>query len=231
MHSQIGYTIYFVHIILAIALSMYKFYVMFNYYVRLGPIQAIVEFLQYSVSLFTYWTIIFDSIIQQKAHSCFWQILCKIDDTVYHQLNHTFLLFTLKFVEFFSIKIVTYAIRIMNNNVDVFSFAYAILFVLCQIREFYYIFCLEVVNIQLKAIHLELETMKMDFNTKFNAKRLKWIRNYFHYVYEMISCVNQTFGWSQIATFASSFYLVLTQSTWDYIYYGESSFPIRIGEN
>lgn len=229
-HRKIIYTIYFAHTLLAFVFSIYKFKLIFTYYIRIGPVQAIVEFLQYSLSLLTYWMIIFDSIFQREAHTWFWWTLSKIDDCFCHQMNHKFRLFMFKFVEIFSIKILIYVIRIKNDNIDEFSFMYAALFVLCQIRVFYYLFCLEVVNNQLKIIYAELESLKVAFNPKFKDNRLKWIRGYFNYVYEMISCLNGIFGWSQIGTFASSFYLVLSQSTWDYIYYRDSSLPIRMGE-
>lgn len=68
-HRKTIFTIYSAHIFLAIVLTLFKFYFMFKYYLSLGLIVAINEFLQYFISLFTYWMIIFDSILQCNAHS------------------------------------------------------------------------------------------------------------------------------------------------------------------
>lgn len=156
----------------------------------------------------------------------------------------------MKVVEFFCASSVALFIRIeLDTNLHYSTFvAYTLLYEICQLRVFYYLFCLEVVNFQLKMIDNEVETMQnaLNFTSKkstsylirisetsifysFESQRLKWIREYFFRIYEMINLLNETFGWSQVAAISFCFHLLLTEIAWGYIHYMEMSWLYRFG--
>lgn len=215
--------IYIVHFILATILTFFNFYLFLKYYPLLGIIQAISEFLQYLLAICTYWWIIFDSIIHCHTHRRFWIFFQKIDTIFHRQLNNYFRFFFIKFHIFFLIEILLIMTRYFCKNFSIVNFAYAYLFRMCQFRIFYYLFCLEVIQFQLNIIQTKLKLLE------YNVSNFKWIREYFHHVYEMLNFLNEIFGWSHVAAIFLCFYLILSQWHWVYLHYLSPGYFMRVG--
>lgn len=249
-NRKIKHLIFGIHILCALLLTVFKFHLAVRYYSSLMAIEAISESLQYSTALFTFWLIIYDSIHHRGAHKMFWKILQRINAYFCQQRSMDLRSFFLKTMEFFVATILALSIRItLNQNAALSTdIAYFILFEICQIRVFFYLFCLEMVHFQLKMIESEVKTMQCALNfisTKstsylirisetsifylFEIQRLKWIREYFSHVYEMMNSLNETFGWSQVAAISFCFHLLLTEVTWIYIHFMSITWPHQFG--
>lgn len=248
---KIKYLIFVAHISLALVLTVFKFHLFVIYYSVLNVVEAISESLQYSTALFTLWLIIFDSICHQASHKLFWETVQQIDCWFCQQFHMNIRNYLLKGVEFFFVTIVAISTRIKMNEMTNVSteIAYFVLFEICHSRVFYYLFCLEVVHFQLERIKNEVKTMQGALNfisTKseaylirisetsifysFELHRLRWIREYFSLVYEMINFLNETFGWSQVAAISFCFHLLLTEVTWIYIHFTKINQLHQCGE-
>lgn len=227
---KMSYFIYFCHIFLATLLTLFKPYLMFKYYSSLGSTEAISEFLEYSTPLCTYWMIIIDAIYHQRAHRLFWKILEKnIYQFDHHQPDYNFRIFLIKFIEFFGIKMFTLFSRFILYDRAMVGVAYDSLFKLCQVRVFYYIFCLEVVHSQLILIQTELKIVNIEhISTRSSAfvLKLQKFRTHFYFIYEMLENLNEIFGWSQVAAILFCFYIILSESNWTYIHFSVDS-PAR----
>lgn len=244
------YIVHAIHLSMALVLTLFEFHLMTEYYPSLGLTEAISESLQYSAALNTYWLIILDSIIHRKSHQDFWQVLQQIDEYFYCQPNSVIRSYMLKFCVYFMKTISIMVIRLfISSFVDfIVDFAYIALFIICEIRMFYYLFCLEVLHFQMKMVENEVKIMMKILNLAnikrnkslnidvisasyaFEQQRLKWIRGYFHCVYKMMYLLNEVFGWSHVSGISFCFYYILTESNWFYIHFREISYTHRIGK-
>lgn len=247
-NRKIVHFICFVHVSLAIVLTIFKFHLNVKYYSSLELPEAFSELLQYSTALYTYWLILMDSIVEQKSHHQFWTILQQIHVEFNNQQNFHCRRYLLKFVEFLSVVMAISIWKIATNPLVEFDveIAYAILFEICLIRMFYYLFCLEIVQFQLNAIRHEMNSIKTlsdrsnhrkrKFSHSFDAsehlhatKQLKWIRNYVECVYKMTQYLNEIFGYSHVAAILFFLYFVLTELNWIYIHNSEIQPFHRLG--
>lgn len=216
-----------VHISLAVILTTFKYYVWTAYLSSQELLAILSESLQYLAGLLTYWLIIWDSMAHHEAHMQFWRIIQQIDGRYCNQSQFNIRNYLIKFIEFFSAVIIIFVARFVTASWYQILWAYLILFLICNIRNFYYIFCLEVVHFQLKIIKNDLQIMRCllsDFDQKrcdrfysFELRRLKWLHGYFQCIHELLNCLNEIFGWSHVATIFYSFYLVVTGLIWTYI--------------
>lgn len=232
-NRKISYFIYFCHIFLATLLTLFKPYSMFKYYSSLGLSVAISEFLEYSTPLCTYWMIIFDFMYHQQTHRLFWKILEENIHQFDQQHNYNFRIFLIKFIEFFGIKFFTLFSRFILYDRAMVGIAYDSLFKLCQIRVFYYLFCLEVVHLQLILIKTELEFLNIeDISIKSSGYvlKLRKFRTHFYFIYEMLESLNKIFGWSQVAAILFCFYLILSEFNWTYINFAVDSTARQISK-
>lgn len=244
------YVVYAIHVSLAVVLTLFEFHLMADYYPSLGLTEAISESLQYSAALYTYWLIILDSLLHRRAHQHFWEVLQQIDEYFSCQRNSVIHSYLLKLCVYFLKTLSIMVIRLFINSFVDFTvdFAYISLFIVCEIRMFYYLFCLEILHFQMKMVEDEVKIMMKILNLanirrnqalnidvisacySFEMQRLKWIRGYFHCVYKMMYLLNEIFGWSHVAAISFCFYYILTESNWFYIHFREISFTHRIGK-
>lgn len=251
-NKRATYLIYFVHITTAILLSLFEFHLMSEYYPSLGLIEAISESLEYKAALYTYWLIILDSVVHRRVHEQFWNILQHIDDCFSSQPKCAIRSYVVKFNLYILKTVSIMVIRLTISSITGFiiDFAYIVLFIVCEIRMFYYLFCLEILHMQLKIVEDELKTMmnilslasfREDYSSmgktitisaydKFEFQRMKWIREYYLCVYQMMCNLNEIFGWSHVGAIMFCFYYLLTESNWFYIHFDELSFTHRVGE-
>lgn len=236
----------YAHITIVVILTLFKFYLIVQYYPSLRLTEAISEIVQYSTALNTCWCIVLDNILHQNEHQGFWTVLQQIDTQFCSQSRCNFRNYLIKFIEFFSMKIIIIVVTMIVSFISlVINTAYFVLFTMCAIRMIYYLFCLEVVHFQLKMIENELKTMQIEhidsFDEKnsihkttrfcrFESQRFHWIRGYFHCVYRMVDFLNKSFGWSQVAGIIFCFSFVLTEFHWIYIHFNDLRLAHRIGK-
>lgn len=226
-HPKLIFFLYIFQILLAIILILFQFDTMLEYYASLGIMARISEFLEYFAPLYTHWFIIFDSIYHRRSHQLFWSIFQKITSS---SSNYKFSGCVVIFVEFFLVKALALLVRCVYKHVMV-AIAYDLLFKFCQIRMFYYIFCLEILHFCLDDIHTEIISVKVrSLSMKSLKNRLKSIRERFHNVYKMFGLLNEMFGWSHVSLISCCVYMVLTQSSWIYLYYSSYSSIRRISK-
>lgn len=230
-----SYIMNFVHISMLILFIVIKFYFIYIFFSLVGTAETINEYVQYSSSLLAYWLIISDSIHYRQKQKHFWEIIQKNEKYFCQNLN--FQSYIVKFYEFFTAKIFAIIVATSLKSFAVFGImglpgyiAYITPVEICQIRLFYYIFCLEIIYFYLKFIESDLilveQNMKFYQNSheifslqSFAFHRLKWIRQYFHDVYEMINLLNKIFGCSQVASVLFCYYSLFTDLNYCYIHF------------
>lgn len=238
------YCIYIVHVSIVTFATLFMFWMTVQYYSVMGFALATNEFGQYLICICSYWFVISESLFHRQSHRKFWLLLDHIDCHFSGQSKTQFRGYALKFIQFFLTTLLMFAIRmiwkIIDSKIDIM---YNILFKICQIRLFYYIFCLEIVDIQLKMIEIEtynvVNLLKMKESQLlsidksiglFALRRLKWIREYFYCIHEMIINLNEMFGWSHVTTTLSCFFLLLSEINWTYAHFHALPFAYRTGK-
>lgn len=240
-NKSICFFIYFLHIVSACLLTTYKYFMIVELLRLIGTLQTINEMIQYTAGLFTYWMIILDSIAYRNKFHIFWRIYQEIDNQFCSQ-TMLFRGYMLKFNEFFPISIFLYMMIYATNSFPDSSsvFAFLIIISICQLRIFYYLFCVEIVKCQLKIIEHDLIMMKNMLNftgmtqqfplmsetspiVPFELNRFKWVRGYHHRTSELMDLLNEIFGWSQAVAVSFCFYSFATDSNWLFINYGKFS--------
>lgn len=218
--------IYFVHFALAISLTWYLSCLIDIYYSEILLLEAVSESLQYLTALSTYCLIIVDSIAFRREHHEFWTLVQQIDRSYSSQTDITFRSFIVKLCAYLLRTIATTTFRLCIPYVGVWvDCSYVYLFIMSEVRMFYYIFCLEILYFQLEAIDKELRVIidgsRANENTfaKFSCERFKWVRGYFHSVYRMMYLLNKIFGWSHVSAISFCFFFLLTEIHWYYIHY------------
>lgn len=240
-NKNICFFIYFLHIVFACLLTTCKYFFVVELLFLIGALETINEMIQYNAGLFTYWLIIVDSIAYRNKFHIFWRIYQEIDNQFCCQ-TMPFRGYMLKFIEFFPISIFLYMMIYATNSFPDSSSVFAILIIIniCQLRIFYYLFCVEIVKCQLKIIEQDLIIMKnmlkftgatrqfpLMFETSpilpFELNRFKWVRGYYHRTSEMMDLLNEIFGWSQVVAVSFCFYSFATDLNWLFINYGKFS--------
>lgn len=247
---QITYIIYSMHILMAIILTLFEYRLMDVYYPLLSLSEAISESLQYSAALYTYWIIILDSVVHRRAHRHFWTVLQRIDRCFSCQPKRDISGYTTKLIIYALKTLCVIVIRLTVSSFVGFSvdLAYMILYMICEARMFYYLFCLEVLYLQLQIVEDEIimmmttlkastsrESQKQRIDVisvcySFELQRLRWIRGYFQCAHKMMDLLNQIFGWSHVAGITCCFYYILSESNWLYIHFCELSLIHRFGK-
>lgn len=251
-HKRNAYLIYAVHILVATFFIFYEFRMAKIYFSRMILSEAISECLQYTAALYTYWMIIFDSFFHHQTHKQFWNTVHYIDQHFHDQIDFHFRSYMIKFIVFLIKTMLSVVIRMMGNSFAGFEIdtPFVTLFTICDFRMFYYLFCLEVVYFQLEMIELKSERLKSSLHPNHGeiskrrtyrsiahfdiisckSQHMKWIRDYFHCVHEMVCLLNKIFGWSNVATISLCFCFLLTEIYWYYVHY-DVSFLYKFSES
>lgn len=117
-----------------------------------------------------------------------------------------------------------------SNDVHKYFFlhwtAFALIVVPQQLRQCFYLLLVQLLSNELQMIELEtLEIAKVsqiecilpnNVRNTFERQRLKWIRDYYAAISEMVECMNDAFGWSSIGNFAHCFILFGADLNWMY---------------
>lgn len=207
----------------------FKFQFIHYFCATLGFIEAINELIEYSGSLYKYWLIIFDSFVYRHAHKRFWLLIQQIEMDVYPRGTFTFFCYKVKFIEFFAASTAGIIYKLVVS-VKSSYFVYIIPFRICQIRIFYYIFCLETIQLQLKQIEHELNRA-YSLNSIGNERpKLKQILKNFEHVYETAKLLNMIFGWSHVAAVLFCFFSISTDLNYLYLHLNEITVLGTIGK-
>lgn len=209
------------HILLAIFFALFKVCLVIKFSTDVRLLKAINFILQYSAALYTNLSIILDGNLQKRKHRRFWAIVEQIDA----QNNFNFTSSILKFFlcSFTSVLaiLLLFIVGTTPSDNDVI-YMYMFLFKIAEARFFHYILCMEVVQFQLKTIQNVLTNQKLDI------RRIKWIRDYYHSVYQMMDLLNNIFGWSNVALILCCFYFFIADVNWVYIHFVEQSYWLFI---
>lgn len=207
----------FLQVFLSLIFMLGQFHMAFQYAPELPWIDLINQTLQYAIGLYTHIFIVMDSLLQRKNHTKFWATLKLIDRLFACQNNFNIRCFIWKIIEFFSVTTLMMGSMFLSTNaikVDAALFFYVILIKLCQLRVFYYIFCVDVLNFQLITVDRGLKCLRNSNSTTTHSHRIKYIREYYYLIFKMLTCLNDFFGWSHLATVLFSFYFLLTNLNW-----------------
>lgn len=213
-YGKIQFLILILHIALLVFFTIHQFQAYVALYPQIGILETLNIVVQYSIELYTYCQIILDSFLNRQQHLCFWEKFQTININFHAQM--VFLNgYLCKFIEFSIITnilyVLIYSVKGLPASGPVFCFF--ILIIICQLRVFYYSFCLDVIHWQLKMIENEFKVVQSSSST---VARLKRINVYYDCVMDMIELLNEIFGWSQITTILCCFYSLLTDLNWLY---------------
>lgn len=221
--------IFVLHILLAIVFTVLTFVFLKR------PVQDYLGIFNDSVKLnsmlLVYWLSILESYSTRRTLKKFWIIVQQIDQQF---CSHQFLCFKSYFV-----KMITYFIFLImfllnyvwkispNSDLHYFWFCFTSYQIYFNVRLFYYLFFLEFIKHELKAINQEVSAMlaclkrnklrnAKDFIRIFHRNRFKWFRQYYGCVYELSNIINSVCGVINCAAIPLPFLLLLTDVNWFY---------------
>lgn len=237
INLKVAYFIHFVHILIAFLCVLFQFWMSIIYFRSEFIGLKITLFLQYISALYAYWLIIFESLLHHRVHKHFWQIFQRINEHFHSQVGFYFKIYATTFFEFFIVTIALVIASFVENGIERLGMVLVFLFLIkvCQLKVFYYIFCVKIVTEQLEIIEIEVTELKNILNRRFDENvlqinRFVWIRKYFECVYEMTECLNKVFGWSQVAAILFCYYLLLTDLAWSYLTFSSMECTTKISK-
>lgn len=210
-HRKMQMLLQLVQILLACYFTMYQFHLTTIFNKLVGPLQTANEMLQYDFALCTCWLIVFESIFYRREHQQFWIIFERINVHLWIECN-SFRNFIYKMFEYFPVSFVLYAVSFIYRGHPTTEgvFVFHALITICELRTFYYVFCLEIVNWQLQIIERELMVKNHDL------KYMKMLNHHYGCIVALTELLNVIFGWSQFASILFEFYALLTDLNWCY---------------
>lgn len=171
-----------------------------------------------------YWIIFVESYCKRPVQRKFWQIYRQIRSD-FCRSDHV-LVFGNYFVKFGLFFIITAVIEVkqslqlismLNGTTLYFAFSYFALMIGHEMRVFHYLFFIHLLDQQLDNVGIEMKVLAdaSEIGT-ISRNHLKWIRMHYDLVYELSNCVNEVFGWSNIATVLYLFLQLVTDLNWTY---------------
>lgn len=212
--------IYIAHFLLAIIYGIRIIIFAIAFFSGYKSVDLINSMLQYFSALLAYWFIVCDSVFYNREHSHFWELMGKINIFRSESYGFSFFCFVMTFAVYFITTIsclLTFIVasddRIQFQQV-IYAFVYQILIKMCEIRVFYYIFCVNELHNQLKTIDNEFKSIE--------PRNLKSIRSRYDSIYEMANLLNEMFGLSQVFGVSYCFYVVLSEINYIIAHYNHS---------
>lgn len=200
------------------------------------PLGTLNDIIKHIGSLAVYWSTLIEFNTKHCIQNEFWQKIRKID-TLFSSHRHlsmrTYLwkfricLFTLLFICALYLQEI---ISKTGTGFVYFWFTHFMLITTYLNRVFFYLFCMELIKFELRAIENETKELvrtnqrgpfanamgKCFVIEKFQQRRFKWLRDYFQSVYEMCNHLSKMIGWSNVITILFSFQLIATDGLWIY---------------
>lgn len=225
--KKIEFSIFIGHIILAFYLTISIILFIKQPIISADfPLNMANNLFQFLSGLVAYWIIIFESYFKRDYQKKFWKIykqnLSRCFQREYHLNLRSYLYKFCEFMLAFSIiqiLLIHYFLSIMGAFFY-FIISYFVIVKMYQSRIFYYLFYMELIRNELEKIHKELKyhvLMSQSNACDFEKNIFKRIRECYGMVYQMVSCINNIFGWSQFATILFSLHLLLTELNWAFI--------------
>lgn len=166
--------------------------------------------------------VILESFCKRNVQRKFWQIFRTIRYD-FNRSDHTisFGSYFARICEFFVIMIVIVCMHISRFSDGILcSFlllATLILAVMAQFRAFQYLFFIYLLKHQLNVVEKEAKSLAdASENGTVSLERLKWIRMHYDLVYELSTCINEVFGWSNLVSFSYLFLRMALDLIWNY---------------
>lgn len=197
------------------------------------------ELLQIMNGILVYGMVIVESYLQRKTQQKFWLIYKRIETLRDYCKSKFLCIYIFKVIEFVTAVTImqTYFTQHFTHYVkhySLFRIVYLCSQIVYQIRVFHYLFYLELIRFELKTIKnelknaVELSEFRNTFSCRidrrsygcytvlecFNEKTLERINAYCQFVFQLRSCINQMFGWSNFFTIIYCFHLPLTDGNW-----------------
>lgn len=196
-----------------------NFLYMSRFILQLYGLMSLIEMInstfQHTSALYFYLLIVMDSILYKQDHWIFWKTLQKITGFYLHRRNYTFGHLILKLmVHLFTASCCFCVFALFMKQLYEYTYVYLLLMKMCQIRIFYYIFCVEILYDQMQSISNELRKNKKDKTFWLQSNGLRKIRINYSHIHGMTNCLTQVFGLSQVAAISYSFYMLLTDINW-----------------
>lgn len=188
------------------------------------PVVEVVNFLiQYSVGMYTYWIIIMESSFLQRDQKQFWTSF-EYNVKRFCSYPIDFKCYLLKFTTFlFTSVSLFFTINVLNDlQQSLDNFGYLMLYTICQIRGFYYIFCLKIMSFQVKSIESKIKAITF-FSVERQSYQFNQVREFYQKVHEMSLLLNNIFGWSHAALILFCFYKFMTEINWTHVHFHEQS--------
>lgn len=178
--------------------------------------------IKFSAALIAYWAIIVESYSKRSVQQKFWRIYRQIyNDFNREDRNLMFRNSLNKFVHFFifftGLDEFIRWISFLNGLNVYFKLPYIGLMMMQDMRIFYYLFFIRLLNHQLEEVAIEMELLA-DANERgiFLKDRLKWVRIFYDSVHGMSNCINEIFGWSSIIGVLFLFLRLVVDLNWIY---------------
>lgn len=185
-------------------------------------------------SVIVYYFVIVESYTKRHVQQQFWKIYIQInrDQCNQNHANAMFRNYFKKFLLFFLFAIgmeMTVFLQISAKEFAI-TFVYIILVTMHQTRVFYYLFYVELLHYELKAIKNDLKEMadasarsilmvtdnEWEIEDRILCEKFKRLRKNYSLVYTLANCMNEVFGWSHLASIMYYFLLLLADLNYAY---------------
>lgn len=214
--------IYAMNVLLVVMFTLYKVHFIFRLLSTKPMIEVINSIFQYSSAVYFYYLIIFDSIFHRRDHRMFWKCFEKINES--YKRSSSYRHFIIKLLMYhFTIYLVTIRVIILAEKFNEAIIVYVILMTVCEIRIFYYIFCVEILYDQMQAIHDDFKKNENSDVFWLETNGFRRIRFHYSHILEMTGYLNGVFGVSQVAALAYCFYMLLADLNWILSHFEELS--------
>lgn len=224
-HKNIATYINFIQIGLIPVFAYFQVKILIQMASQYEWIEFFNQALQFSATVYAYSVIVIDSILQKRNHRQFWKIIQIIDSGFTCPKNYSYRHFSIKMITYFAGSFTCFMtnLTLLGFLDNLVYFEYYFLIKICQVKVFYFIFCVEVLRRQLKIVEMEMEKIVKGLNNSTQVCQLGMIRRYYHHIYGMSTYLNKVFGRSLLATIPFCFFVVLTNLNYYYGNYGTLS--------
>lgn len=188
------------------------------FYIEYDLISVLNDVVKFCLATFAYVSIVVESYCKHSVQQHFWKTYRRIrSDFDRPECKLTFRTYFIQFIQYFSITIFVEIKHIVKWFSPFLSFSYFGLMTMHEMRIFYYLFILRLLDHQLDQVGIEMELL-VDASEKktLSRNRLTWIRIYYDLVHELSISINEVFGWSNIINVLYLFLRVVFDSSWVY---------------
>lgn len=197
-----------IHIICSCLLSAHvRFYIIGDLFKNVGFLTITNMLIKYCGVIVVCLITAIESYCKRSIQRKFWQIYRQIvRDFTGEDHDIVFRNYFIQFGTFFVVALGIYVrhaiitISVFSGIKLCFAFSYLSVMTMQDMRVFHYIFFVHLLDHQLHAIGLEMERLAdASERQKISHESLKRIRIYHDLVHELSNCINEVFGWSNMA--------------------------------